>query len=134
MSLIRCPECNKEISDTSNNCIHCGYRLKNNNRNNNKTIVVSVIGVTIFLIILLFVTNKKDEKLHYCYDEDYFYKQIKDEIHDEYWQYDFIDIDYCNSTLSDGELDAWCHFKYKKDINDNYVEKDYSKIFYCSHD
>lgn len=25
MALINCPECGKEISDTSENCIHCGY-------------------------------------------------------------------------------------------------------------
>ena len=25
MALIKCPECNKEISDKSNTCVHCGY-------------------------------------------------------------------------------------------------------------
>lgn len=29
MSLINCPECNKEISDKATNCIHCGYPLLN---------------------------------------------------------------------------------------------------------
>lgn len=29
MALIKCPECNKEISDTSDTCIHCGYKIKN---------------------------------------------------------------------------------------------------------
>ena len=28
MALIKCPECNKEVSDTAKNCIHCGYVLK----------------------------------------------------------------------------------------------------------
>lgn len=27
MALINCPECNKEISDQSENCINCGYKL-----------------------------------------------------------------------------------------------------------
>lgn len=31
MALIRCPECGKEISDKSHNCIHCGYPLTNGN-------------------------------------------------------------------------------------------------------
>ena len=31
MALINCPECNKEISDTAKNCIHCGYVLKEEN-------------------------------------------------------------------------------------------------------
>ena len=29
MALIKCPECGKEISDKSSNCIHCGYPLSN---------------------------------------------------------------------------------------------------------
>lgn len=27
MSLIKCPECNKEISNKSTYCIHCGFPL-----------------------------------------------------------------------------------------------------------
>lgn len=27
MALIKCPECNKEISDKSQQCIHCGYPI-----------------------------------------------------------------------------------------------------------
>ena len=29
MSLINCPECNKEISDSAKSCPHCGYKFKN---------------------------------------------------------------------------------------------------------
>ena len=28
MSLVKCPECGKEISDKSNTCIHCGYPIE----------------------------------------------------------------------------------------------------------
>jgi hypothetical protein len=28
MSLINCPECNKEVSDSALSCIHCGYPLE----------------------------------------------------------------------------------------------------------
>lgn len=28
MALIKCPECGKDVSDTVQNCIHCGYVLK----------------------------------------------------------------------------------------------------------
>ena len=34
--LIKCPECGKEVSDKSKQCIHCGYPLVNND--NNKSI------------------------------------------------------------------------------------------------
>lgn len=33
MSLINCPECGKEISDKSSQCIHCGYPLSNHSAN-----------------------------------------------------------------------------------------------------
>ena len=31
MSLINCPECNKEISDKAKSCPHCGYEISTNN-------------------------------------------------------------------------------------------------------
>ena len=34
MALINCPECNREISDKSNVCIHCGCPISTNNQNN----------------------------------------------------------------------------------------------------
>lgn len=30
MALVKCPECGKEVSDQSKNCIHCGYPLFSN--------------------------------------------------------------------------------------------------------
>lgn len=28
MSLIKCPECGQDVSDKAENCIHCGYPIK----------------------------------------------------------------------------------------------------------
>ena len=42
MALIKCPECSKEVSDQSDNCIYCGYPIKSNN--NPKTLVELVKG------------------------------------------------------------------------------------------
>ncbi len=47
MSLISCPECNKEISDTSSKCIHCGYQLKK------KKPVKKIMAVTGSVIVIL---------------------------------------------------------------------------------
>ena len=30
MALVKCPECQKDISDTVNKCPHCGYTIRNN--------------------------------------------------------------------------------------------------------
>lgn len=32
MALIKCPECDKEISDKSKICVHCGYPIANTNK------------------------------------------------------------------------------------------------------
>lgn len=34
MALIKCPECEKEISDQANRCIHCGYPITRNDFTN----------------------------------------------------------------------------------------------------
>ena len=47
MSLIRCPECNNEISDTSNSCIHCGYKLKKDSSKNKKLAIIAFIVIII---------------------------------------------------------------------------------------
>lgn len=36
MSLIKCPECEKEISDSVNQCVHCGYILKKKSKEDTK--------------------------------------------------------------------------------------------------
>lgn len=65
MALINCPECGKEISDTANNCIHCGYILKRESVTPPQTIVnveapkkrkssskYLISGITLFLCVL----------------------------------------------------------------------------------
>ena len=52
MALIKCPECKKEISDSVDTCIHCGYRL------NNKKMSLNIIdfiklGIPMILVFIL---------------------------------------------------------------------------------
>ena len=42
MAIIKCPECNKEISDTAKTCIHCGYKIK---------------GIKLYLLFVLWSTD-----------------------------------------------------------------------------
>lgn len=55
MALINCPECGKEISDTSKTCIHCGYILYKEESLRNRTKII-------FNIAKVFDTVKKIEK------------------------------------------------------------------------
>lgn len=57
MALINCPECNKEISDTSKSCPNCGYRFKK--KMNDKTFkALFAIIFVIVVVAIIFFANK----------------------------------------------------------------------------
>lgn len=69
MALIKCPECGKDISDTINSYIHCGYRIRNDevSANNSKfkiwKITIPIIAIIVVLIsggLILYQNNNKD--------------------------------------------------------------------------
>lgn len=82
MALINCPECGKEISDTCESCIHCGYKLSNHSsikpvaiesKYSDKKkiptkIIVSIIIACVLLFIILVVKGYKDFHT-YSYEE-----------------------------------------------------------------
>ena len=47
MALINCPECGKEISDTSTTCINCGFKFKKTSRKR------PIILIAIFIALLI---------------------------------------------------------------------------------
>ncbi len=60
MALIKCKECNKEISDTSKTCPHCGIEIKSNKIKRKKinTIdILIIIALVIFSIAMLIYNN-----------------------------------------------------------------------------
>lgn len=73
MALIKCPECNKEISDKSQQCIHCGYPISESITSNktNETIC-TVNGEKKYLDFLLddIATKEKYDRLIYTIDCD----------------------------------------------------------------
>lgn len=55
MALIKCPECNKEISDQAKYCPSCGYGLHSipvEEKKNIKKMVFGIIGVIVSIIII----------------------------------------------------------------------------------
>lgn len=64
MSLIKCPECGKEISDKASSCPECGYSLKNNKKNMKGIIVTIVIFLVIVagVVTCLTIQNEKKHK------------------------------------------------------------------------
>lgn len=56
MALIKCPECQREISDQSKSCPYCGYQLHRMSADEKSKIKKSVVGiVTIIAVIVLAV-------------------------------------------------------------------------------
>lgn len=47
MALIKCPECGKDVSDTSSICIHCGYKLNQESNDVEKVQQVEVTSIKI---------------------------------------------------------------------------------------
>lgn len=51
MALINCPECKKEISDTIEQCPHCGYKIKRKKSVNKKLLVIFIAIVAIICVL-----------------------------------------------------------------------------------
>lgn len=67
MSLVTCPECGKEVSETSKKCIHCGYKFKKNGGSGKKkAIIISIIAiilVAVGLSVFFVMKSKRDKEL-----------------------------------------------------------------------
>ena len=52
MALVKCPECNKEISNQSKMCPHCGY--KTNSQKNKRTVklILCLLGMVLFIVLI----------------------------------------------------------------------------------
>lgn len=58
MALIKCPECGKEISNTCDHCIHCGYSLKRNSKDKSmKKTKHGVINRIVIISLLSFFVS-----------------------------------------------------------------------------
>ena len=89
MALIKCPECQKEISDQSKACPNCGYRLNSmstERKSEIRKIVISVIIIiaTIILMIVIYdaCTVSTDELMEDLRKSKQELKDIQDEIDD----------------------------------------------------
>ena len=57
MALMKCPECNKEISDTTSVCIHCGYKIGSNSQIYIHPFVKKVIPIIFVLLVIFIIIN-----------------------------------------------------------------------------
>lgn len=57
MALMKCPECNKEISDTTSVCIHCGYKIGSNSKIYIHPFVKKVVPIIFVLLVIFIIIN-----------------------------------------------------------------------------
>ena len=57
MALMKCPECNKEISDTTSVCIHCGYKIGSNSQKYIHPFVKKVVPIIFVLLVIFIIIN-----------------------------------------------------------------------------
>lgn len=100
MALVKCPECNKEISNQSKMCPHCGY--KTNSQKNKRTVklILCLLGMVLFIVLIAVIidmctttTDEYEEKLRNSVQE---YNEVVDRIDEleEQKQYNDRLIDY----------------------------------------
>ena len=57
MALMKCQECNKEISDTTSVCIHCGYKIGSNSKIYIHPFVKKVVPIIFVLLVIFIIIN-----------------------------------------------------------------------------
>lgn len=60
MPLIKCPKCQKKLSDKNKKCPHCGYYLKKNT----KLLVGIVVGILLIIVVLIIIINFSNSMTH----------------------------------------------------------------------
>lgn len=55
MALIRCPECNNEVSSQATSCPKCGYTLKNQNNTGSQKSTITAVHVIAIAYLVLFI-------------------------------------------------------------------------------
>jgi hypothetical protein len=92
MALIKCPECNKQVSNAAKTCPHCGFQLISNDITKKpkkvngclSILIIAASVLTIFFIIGFFgddsssdSTNSTNNFLAYNYAEDFVKQKLK---------------------------------------------------------
>lgn len=110
MSLISCPECNKEVSDTAKSCPHCGYNIEKYitdsrkvevtskvsetsvPKNNSKTgVIIAIVAIILIAIISVFVIKQKKQDEYALMNLDLLVSHTEDI--QEYRAYAVMEID-----------------------------------------
>lgn len=105
MALIRCPECDKEISNTVDYCIHCGYKFNNkvieenkdsqnisihssNKKRNILFIIIVIIIIICFLLQVIFYFGMNSSKKSVTYKVDDLFTKNNEDSYEVWYNFD----------------------------------------------
>lgn len=115
MALIKCPECGREISDTNEKCMYCGYLVKRKTFNVETIIRLSLLAVFVIMVIVIAVNiNSKKSEKNYEYD-DYDYSSSYNSYESKYDVED--DISFSNWSISNGKINDTVYVEIKNNSN-----------------
>ena len=68
MALIKCPECEHEISDTAKKCPHCGYTMKSvvkaiTNNKDKYAKIIAILAIVLAIILIISICTPANIKL-----------------------------------------------------------------------
>lgn len=120
MAIIKCPECGKEISEKTKNCIHCGCPIKKEKSKKSRIFIVILIPIAISAMIFTILILKEREKN----DKKYNLQLYKDNMFD-------LTYDILNSSANSEECGnlinkVWYNSIWEKDDEETnkYTKKD----------
>lgn len=114
MAMIKCPECEKEISDTAKLCPHCGYKIKSPLKKGKALhIILAMCAILVVALVTFWIGNKKPSAIS---DEAYEEAERAIKIVDRY-----IDGEIDVNELCE-KLDG---ITYSTDENEEYADDDY---------
>lgn len=120
MALIKCSECGKDISDSSDICIHCGYVLRKQLKcYQKKPFIIGTIVVVSILLIVFIVRKNGDAKIDNNEVPSYIYDYILSKSTDDSYN-DFSTLDdftFANWSISNGTINDTVYVEVTNNTN-----------------
>lgn len=124
MALISCPECGKQISDTTPSCPHCGYRLSINPVNKTiklgKIVIVAAVVLSVIAGMLIYSNEKKSAEamqtlisvIETTISSDHEIKSEKNKITVDFWSESLhFSVDEMKTFGFKKDTDVWVKVK-----------------------
>lgn len=128
MSLIKCPECGKEVSDKASACPNCGYRISHLEKSSTLKKYAKICIICLLVVVAIIVLYKVTSTIHSPFEK--FSPQItREEVHEIFGEPNYTSTEfnadvYYNVSFVGlvGKLSVWYKNNEKESISHVYWE------------